>query len=219
VTLTIVFNVTLVVLVLYRQRRIRRVPPRLRLRTPIVIGLLGFLQLLAYTDHHNLTARTLWEVLATLVIGAGVLGALRAMTVRIWNTQGLVLRQGTWLTMALWAFSLAVHFVADRWIGGAGGTTNLASATLLLYLGVTLGIQGAVVQRRALGLLRSNGPIEARAEEVPGVWWAGFGAAGQKDTLGRHGGAIEATAEPIDRPRNGLSDPGAHDEGHSAGDP
>ncbi len=84
------------------------------------------------------------------MVGALLLGAVRALTVKIWTSTSWVVRQGTWLTMALWALSLIVHF-----IGGAG---SLGASSFLLYLGVTYGVQNYVVHRRATPLWEGLGP-------------------------------------------------------------
>ena len=65
------FSITLGVLfalyVLSRQRRIRPVPRVLSLRFPIVVGVIGLIDVLSYTDtHHPSHGAYLW-VLATFV--------------------------------------------------------------------------------------------------------------------------------------------------------
>jgi hypothetical protein len=58
--LTIAFDVVLAALILYRQRRIRPVPRTLHLRLPIFLGVLGLIEILDYTDGHQVTAGGLW---------------------------------------------------------------------------------------------------------------------------------------------------------------
>ena len=120
------------------------------LRFPVVLGVIGLISLLSYSNtHHSSHSDYLW-LLGTLVVGALLLGAVRALTVKIWTSTSWVVRQGTWLTMALWALSLVVHF-----IGGAG---SLEASSFLLYLGVTYGVQNYVVHRRATPLWEALGP-------------------------------------------------------------
>jgi hypothetical protein len=52
------------------------------------------------------------------------------------------MRQGSWVTVLLWLLAVGLHLVVDSG-NGVGG------ATLLLYLGLTLGTQQVVVQWRA----------------------------------------------------------------------
>ncbi len=149
---TIALDVLIALYILSRQRRIRVVPRMLSLRFPIVVGVLGLISLVSFSDtHHPSRSNYLW-VLATLVVGALLLGAVRALTVRIWTSNSWIVRQGTGLTMALWAVSLAVHFIAGA---GAG---NLEAASFLLYLGVTYGVQNYVVHRRAMPMWEALGP-------------------------------------------------------------
>jgi hypothetical protein len=198
VTFTLVFDVALVALVLFRQRRVRRVPRHVRVFGPVVIGLIGLYQLGAFTDHHRLTASVAALLLAEIVLGAAVLGAARAVTMRLWRIDHVVLRQATWLTMGLWAVSLAVHFATTWWIGSIDSVGRIAWASLLLYVGVTLGLQGAVVQRRARSQLVAAGPVSAEAETITARWWAAAWGEGAPTGTEHHPDAIEARAEPIE---------------------
>jgi len=69
------------------------------------------------------------------LISAVGFALLRAWSYHFWvNDAGLVMRQGNWLTLLWWALSLAGHLAVDQlWTG--------SSVTLLLYVGVTLGVQ------------------------------------------------------------------------------
>ena len=53
-----------------------------------------------------------------------------------------MLRQGTWVTMALWIVGVAIHALV-------GALADISDSTLLLYMGITLGAQQLVVQARA----------------------------------------------------------------------
>lgn len=69
------------------------------------------------------------------LVSAVVFALLRAWTYHFWvNDAGLVMRQGSWVTILWWVIGIAVHLGVDRlWTG--------SSVTLLLYLGVTLAVQ------------------------------------------------------------------------------
>ena len=184
---SILLDVLVALYILNRQRRIRPVPRVLSLRFPIIVGVIGLINLLSYADtHHPSHGAYLW-VLATLVVGALFVGALRALTVKVWTSNNWVVRQGTWLTMGLWALSLAIHFIS-----GAGGHNtdagNLEASSFLLYLAVTYGVQNYVVQRRARPLWDALGP-EAGQQRIlvnfgqgpggSGAFFTTFGNAGQ----------------------------------------
>jgi hypothetical protein len=155
------FSITLGVLfalyILSRQRRIRPVPRVLSLRFPLVVGVIGLVDVLSYTNsHHPSHGADLW-VLATFAVGALLLGAIRALTVRIWTSNNWVVRQGTGITLGLWVVSFALHFVSG--IGAQdAGAGNLEAASFLLYLAVSYGVQNYVVHRRAIPLWDALGP-------------------------------------------------------------
>jgi hypothetical protein len=238
-TLAIALDVVIVALVLYRQRMVRRVWPRLSLRLAGVLAVIGLIELLSYTGSRHLSGAVVGVLVLSFVVGAVALGALRAASVRIWRVNNAVLRQGTWLTMGLWVLSLALHFGADWWIDALHGPTGVASASLLLWLGVTYGVQNAVVHRRAEGLLAAGGAIDAHADVVGGPargGWSGVMFGGWLPGPGAGGGgkppdsdpnrwpgspeppphraSIEAHAEPVTRGDGGRPSGGA---GGSAG--
>lgn len=185
-SLSFTLDVLVVVLILNRQRRTRPVPRALRLRLPFILGIIGLVQLLSYADNRHVTAGGVWLVVGTMVVGAGVLGAIRAMTVKIWETNGWVVRQGTWLTMTLWLVSLALHLTGDVEAHHVGGA-NLAATSFLVYLALTLGVQNYVVHLRAIPHWESLGPQAGRRLQVnfgqgaagTGAFFAGFRNAGQ----------------------------------------
>ncbi len=169
----------ILILVLLRQVRIRPVPRVFQPRLPIVIGVIGVLEMASYASDHHVSSTAWWWVAGTLLVGALGLGALRGVTMRVWAGNGWVLRQGTALTMALWLVSLVVHFAGDAGSNHAGAA-GLEGASFLLYLGVTLAMQYYVVFRRALPLWAQLGPDAGRPLQVhftqgPGAFFATFG--------------------------------------------
>ena len=125
-------------------------------------------------------------MLATFVVGAVILGAIRALTVQVWASNNWIVRQGTWLTMGLWVLSLALHFVS-----GVGakyvGAGNLEASSFLLYLGVTYAVQNYVIHRRAAPLWDALGPDAGHGLQVTfgqgpggsGAFFATFRGGGQ----------------------------------------
>ena len=204
-TFAVALDVVIVALVLYRQRMVRRVWPRLSLRLAGVLAVIGLIELLSYTGSRHLSGPVVGVLVLSFVVGAVALGALRAASVRIWRVNDAVLRQGTWLTMGLWVLSLALHFGANWWINALGGPTGVASASLLLWLGVTYGVQNAVVHRRAEGLLAAGGPIDARADVIGGPdrgGWSGVMFGGWLPGPGAGGGGQSPDSDPNRRPNS-----------------
>ena len=95
----------------------------LRLRMPIFLGVIGLIEVLAYTGSHHVSSSGLWLVLGVTVVGAAVLGFVRALTVQIWESNHWVVRQATGLTMILWVLSLVLHLA----IGSGSGQVAAAN--------------------------------------------------------------------------------------------
>lgn len=170
----LVLDALILAWLLYRQRKVRRVPPRLGLRFPVLLGVLGVLEVADYSHQHSLSPAVVGVLALSLAVAAVGLGVVRALTVQLRMVDGVALRQGTWLTVALWLVSLGLHFAADWWITDLKGPGGLPSASLLLYLGVTYGVQKAVVHRRATALAARQGPIDVRANDLSrGPWSSG----------------------------------------------
>jgi hypothetical protein len=117
-----------------------------------------------------------------MVLGALGVGALRGLSMRVWSGNGWVVRQGTAVTMVLWIVTLLVHVFGDAG-GSQAGTADLAGATFLLYLGLTLGLQSYVVFRRGQPLWAALGPDAGRPLQFnftqgPGAFFATFRADG-----------------------------------------
>jgi hypothetical protein len=136
----VVISLAVLALILYRQLRVRRASPSLIL--PVVLIVIGLAELATLaTGSSKLTGGEIGILVALLVVDAVGLGALRAWTVKLWHDGTAVLRQGTWLTVVLWLVGIAIHEVVDL-------VAHIPSASLLLYLGVTLLAQQLVLQTR-----------------------------------------------------------------------
>jgi hypothetical protein len=182
VVFSYVVGVPVLIFVLLGQSRAMPVPRVYRPRLPLVLGVIGLFALASYaSDHHQTAAAWAWA-LGTLVVGAIGLGALRGLSMRVWPSNGWVMRLGTALTMALWLATLLVLFAAGTG-GNDSGATGLVGASFLVYLGVTLAMQSYVVSRRARPLWTQLGPDAGRPLQVnfmqgPGVFFTTFRTGG-----------------------------------------
>jgi hypothetical protein len=206
---SVLIGAVLLILVLLRQVAVRPVPRVIRLGLPVIIGVIGLFELVGYSNDHHHIAGSAWAwVLGTLLFGAVGLGILRGLTVRIWAAGNWVLRQGTAVTMMLWLISLAVHFAGDAFGAHAHDGSGLVASSFLLYLGLTLGVQTAVVQRRAQPLWSQLGPpatnpFQMNFSQGPGAFFATFrtgpggpaGPAGWPDP-GSNGGPAGSDDDP-----------------------
>jgi hypothetical protein len=156
--LSYAFGVIVLILVLLRQVRVRPVPRTFRVTLPIVLGVIGLIEMLVYAGDHHVTGSTWAWVLGALAIGAVGVGALRGLSMRVWTSNQWVVRLGTTITMALWLATLIIHFA----VVGQAGARDLEGASFLLYLGVTLAVQAYVVHVRARPLWNALGPDAGR---------------------------------------------------------
>jgi hypothetical protein len=105
-------------------------------------------ELVQFLRHGHHGAGVAVALAGSLVIAA-VFGAIRAATTHVWVDGGQAWRQGNWLTAALWIVSLGAHLGYDYLVDGKGSQAGVGSASLLLYLGVTVLIQRLILQARA----------------------------------------------------------------------
>jgi hypothetical protein len=198
VVFSYVVGVLLLTLILLRQIRVVPVRRAYAPRLPLVLGVIGLFTMSSYAGNHHVTSSAWSWVIGTLVVGAIGLGALRGLSMRVWDTNGWVVRQGNVVTMALWLISLLVHFAVDAGDHARTGAAGLVGASFLLYLGLTLAVQQYVVFRRAQPLWARLGPNAGRPLTVnfsqgPGAFFATFGG-GVPGPGGQPGWGAGATA-------------------------
>lgn len=143
---SLVLGLAVLALLLYRQLRPRgvRTSPIL----PVVLLVLGLAELDGFAAKHPLTPLESGLLAMSLIVFAIGLAGVRAFTVRIFLEGGRLMRQGTWVTVAIWLVAVGLHLGVDA-VNGVG------EASLLLYLGLALGTQQLVVQWRARQLVRT----------------------------------------------------------------
>jgi hypothetical protein len=154
------------VFILYRQLRPQPVNAVTGARRPLVFGAVGVVLAGQYLLHHTVTTLGVVGLLVSLVVGAG-LSSLRGHSVRLWRQDGAWWRRGTALTLVLWFCSIGSHLGIDALVGhldpAEGIGKGLGNATLLLYLGVSLGLQHLVVLQRVRNLPAQDGPAVVRS--------------------------------------------------------
>ena len=145
--LDIILGLAVLALLIYRQLAARPVnASALRLiAILVIIGIFQTYQFLSKGHDHPLT----FAALAGSLVLAAIFGALRAGTVRVWLQDGQAWSQGNWLTATLWIASLVAHLGYDVLLVHGPGARGLGTATIVLYLAVTLGFQRVLVLRRA----------------------------------------------------------------------
>ena len=137
--------------VIYRQVTTQRLQENYRL--PLILGIIGVIQFVTFLSGHPHDDGGIAAAVAGSLVIAAALGAVRALTVRVWRQDGQLLRKGAWVTAVLWVISFAAHLGYDYLVAGHvtagknGG--NVGDATVLLYLVVTLSVQRYVLMTRA----------------------------------------------------------------------
>jgi hypothetical protein len=141
----IIFTGLVLIWVVFRQMRPR--PLRTRsLVIPGVITVIGLLAIAHAAKKGHLTAPDMEWLGIDLGIGV-VTGTARALTVRLYQSNGRVWRQGRPLTIVLWVVTVGVKIGLGALAGrSAAGTTVI---DLLMTLGVTLAVQQTVLLLRA----------------------------------------------------------------------
>jgi hypothetical protein len=148
----LLIGLAVLALILYRQLQVR--PVRASFRLPLILAIIGVVELTQFLHHSHHTA-TIYAALAGSLVLAAITGAIRAMTVRVWIQAGQALRQGTWITAALWIASLAAHLGYDYLVDGKGPQSGLGTASLTLYFAVTYTIQRLILQAKAQRIANS----------------------------------------------------------------
>lgn len=147
--ITIVIGVAVAAFVVYRQVIARPVRERSAARFVLILGVIGVIEMANAAKGHSLPTRAVVLVVIGLVLAAG-LGALRAVTMRVWrNPDGVAWRRGTPLTIALWVVSVAAHVVLDLFAGHSAVAKSFTAASIWLFLALTLGVQREIIRARA----------------------------------------------------------------------
>lgn len=152
-TATVVLEVLLVLgFIFYRQLRVQRVKDNL-LKLPLILGAIGVVNAANFLQDHRVSAGDVAGVVAGLVVAALVAWP-RAQSMRVWReADGTWMRRGTPVTIGWWLIALAGHAVtafAGPLVFGETphGFSGFDSATIMVYLGVSLGVQGWFLEQR-----------------------------------------------------------------------
>jgi hypothetical protein len=149
--LYLVIGVAVLGLLIYRNlvaRPVRQGNQRIFL----ILGIVGIIETVEYMQKNHVDATIATAALAGSLVLAAVFGAIRAFTVRVWMKDGQPWSQGNVLTAVLWVIALGAHLGYDALIGHAKGVGDIGTATVLLYLVVSLAVQRFIIVARAARL-------------------------------------------------------------------
>jgi hypothetical protein len=140
-----VLVLALVAWVLYRQTVARPVTARSLWLLPGILAVIG-VAAIGNVDGGTLST-TAVAYLAIDLVSSAVLGAIRGCFVRVFERNGVMWRQGSAVTIALWVVAIGVRVVVTILASNAG-VGNVSSAALELAFGVSLLGQNGVVALR-----------------------------------------------------------------------
>jgi hypothetical protein len=146
--LDIVLGLAVLALLIYRQLRSQPVNSSAALRLTAILLIIGLLQTFQFLAKYHAHPLTFAAIGGSLVLAA-IFGVLRASTIRLWLQDGAAWSKGNWLTATLWIASLAAHLAYDFVVWRGPGVRGLGTATIVLYLAITLGFQRITVLQRA----------------------------------------------------------------------
>jgi hypothetical protein len=146
--LDIILGLAVLALLIYRQLRSQPVNSSAALRIIAILLIIGLLQTFQFLSKYHAHPLTYAAIGGSLVL-AGIFGVLRASTIRLWLQDGAAWSKGNWLTAALWLASLVAHLAYDFVVWRGPGVRGLGTATIVLYLAITLGFQRIIVLQRA----------------------------------------------------------------------
>lgn len=140
---SLLLGIVVLGLLIWRQLVAR--PVRDGFRVPLILGIIGVVELISFVKGKHVTG-TLAAGLAGSLVLAAVFGAARAVVTKVWIQDGRAWRRGGWLAALLWVLALAAHLGYDQLVYSR---SSLGEVTILLYLAVSLLIQGVILQARA----------------------------------------------------------------------
>jgi hypothetical protein len=139
----LVLGILVLGLLIYRQFIAR--PVRDAFRLPLILAVIGIVGLISFLKGKNVDGALMAGLVGSLVLAA-VFGGIRAMFTKVWIQDGRAWRKGGVIGAVLWVVTLAVHLGYDQLVYSH---SQLGNATILLYLAVSLVVQGLILEARA----------------------------------------------------------------------
>jgi hypothetical protein len=150
---SIAIAVLVVAYVCYRQLQTRSIREDRGLLLYVLVFALGVLQASTFFQSHTVGTTAIALVTASILVGIG-LGAVRGRLTHLWRSDGQLLRRGNPWTIGIWIVGLGIHLGIDLFSSQLDHSAEgLASSTLLLYVGLSLGMQRLVLLRRAKSIV------------------------------------------------------------------
>lgn len=156
--INILIAVIVLVWVLSRQLKVRPLREHRPYTLMILLAVLGLFQISQLAAHVQISAAAYGALIVGLASGA-LFGWLRGRYIHLWRADGVLMRQGNWLTVVLWVVGIALHLgfdVAGVLLSPNGHSDSLGTVGIMLYLAVALAAQRFATLARARGLEGAN---------------------------------------------------------------
>lgn len=139
---SVITIIAVIAFILYNQIRVKQVKMDTKFTTPLIMLILGVYSMIDNDELSKFTLVSWISMLISFTVLAIGMAAIRATTVKIWIEKEILYRQGTWLTVLLWAVSISLHSVLNR-IG------NVGHSTAFIYFAITFTVQKLIIKKRA----------------------------------------------------------------------
>ncbi|WP_104091453.1 hypothetical protein [Arthrobacter sp. GMC3] len=153
--INILIAAVVLIWVISRQLRARPLKEQRPYTLMMVLGVVGLVQIVQLAGRVQITGAAYGALVAGLVSGA-IFGWLRGRYVHLWRVDGVLTRQGNWLTIVLWVVGIAIHLGLDQagevLSPNNGATNSLGTVGIMLYLAVALAAQRFATLARAKNL-------------------------------------------------------------------
>jgi hypothetical protein len=131
--------------VIYRQLRGTLLSRKGLMLMPLILVAIGLVTAIQAAPHASGGELAL---LGVDIVVLGALGALRSATTTLTRHGDTTFQKGSALTLVLWVATVGVR-VGFGFLGGALGVSGaLSSATIMLTLGISIGVQNALTYLR-----------------------------------------------------------------------
>lgn len=162
----------LLVWIMYRQTQPKAVKEERPYVLMIILAALGLVQIVQLSQKVNIPLEAYVLMVIGLVSGAAF-GLLRGSLLHVWrNAEGVLMRQGNWVTVVLWIVGLGVHLGLDQLAtlfapsDAHSAAESLGGTSVTLYIGITLAAQSLMALGKARRLEHSSLPVKVNARVI-----------------------------------------------------
>jgi len=152
---TILIAAVLVIFIIYQQLRTRPITSRQLVVLPLILAGLGIVNI----SHQPPASAAADTALAASVITGVLFGVARGITTKIWWSEGVMMRKGTGITLALWIVGIGLRLVIGLIARRNGVAVSVTTGEIPLFLGITLAAQNLLIWLHAQDLPVSSGEL------------------------------------------------------------